>query len=876
MDPRHADAMLLLGVITHQVGRNDLAIDLIGKAIDINGAVAIYHYDRGIVLNELGRLDDAIAAYDASIRINPDFPEVHNNRGNVLKDLGRLDDAIAAYDAAIRVKPDYAEAHSNRGNTLRDVGRLADAIAAYDSAIRIKPDSAEAHFNLGNALKDLGRPDDAIAAYDASIRIEPDFAEVHNNRGNVLKDLGRPDDAIAAYDAAIRIKPDHANANSQLIHCLQHICAWNGLTQRQHELLRLIPHRCEDISPFVILALDSTAEQQRACANSWIEKQCRDIVPLGRRPRHPDAKTRLGYLSADFHEHVMAYLVAELFERHDRTRFEVAGYSYGPDDGSAMRRRLASTFDRFADLRDLSDAEAARRIYDDGVDILVDLMGYTRNCRPRILAFRPASLQVNFLGYPGTMGADFIDYIIADPICVPIGDEDFFSEKVVRLPDCYQPNGSRRAIAMETPSREACGLPGQGFVFCCFNNSYKITPAVFEVWMRLLDKVPGSVLWLLEANVSAKDNLRREAALAAIASERLVFAPRRPPPEHLARHRLADLFLDTLPYNAHTTTSDALWAGLPVLTCLGRTFAGRVAASLLSAVGMEELITSSLAEYEALALALATDTVRLTSLKEKLAANSRTAPLFDGERFARNLEAEFLQMLENPDAAGPGLIPSGGSDGDMQCSQDRLDSVGPSWLGGEGQLPGQQTIDYKELLIGCGSRRNKDLVVNGRSSWSNLTTCDINPNHAPDILWDLTKLPLPFRENEFDEIHAYEILEHTGCQGDYKFFFEQFTEFWRILKPGGFLLGSVPDIGSPWVWGDPSHTRVIQKENLLFLEQDIYTREVGVTKISDFRYLYQGDFQITYCETKDKTLYFVLKAVKPSRITGAFASTGSA
>ncbi len=356
-------------------------------------------------------------------------------------------------------------------------------------------------------------------------------------------------------------------------------------------------------------------------------------------------KIRLGYISSDFRDHPVAVLIVEMIERHDRSRFHVTGYSIGPDDNGALGQRLQAGFDKFVDLRSLSTRQAADRINQDGIDILIDLNGYTRFSRPEILAFKPAPIQVNFLGYPGTMGVDYMDYIIADDVCIPPEYDQFYTEKVVRLPDTYQPNDRKRAVSEHTPTRAQCGLPEEGFVFCSFNNSYKITPDFFALWMKLLAKVPGSVLWLLETNPVVGKNLRRVAAVWGIDPDRLVFAPRLPLAEHLARHRLADLFLDTLPYNAHTTTSDALWVGLPVLTCRGETFAGRVAASLLTAMQMPELIVDSIQDYESTALRLATDPALMSAIRSKLQGNLTTAPLFDTETYIKNFEAALLNML---------------------------------------------------------------------------------------------------------------------------------------------------------------------------------------------------------------------------------------
>jgi predicted O-linked N-acetylglucosamine transferase (SPINDLY family) len=402
---------------------------------------------------------------------------------------------------------------------------------------------------------------------------------------------------------------------------------------------------------FITLPIATTAARQLQCARDWVTRQRQ--ITLAREPnvsrnRSMDAKRKItvGYVSADFWSHPTAFLTAELFERHDRDRFAVFGYSHGPDDGSPMRRRLVNAFDRFVDLKGVSCLDAARRIFADGVDILVDLKGHTQNGRPRIFAARPAPIQVNYLAYPGTTGAPCMDYILVDDFIVPPDQQRFFTERLVHLPGCYQVNDSRREIAPRVPSRAECGLPADGFVFCCFNNSYKITPEVFEVWMNLLKAVPGSVLWLLAGNRFAPANLRREAAARGVAEDRLVFAPRQPLAEHLARHRLADLFLDCFPVNAHTTASDALWAGCPMVTLAGETFVSRVAGSLLRAVGLAELITTSLEDYEAMALRLARDADMLANVRARLAENRKTSGLFDARQFVRNLERAYVRMWE--------------------------------------------------------------------------------------------------------------------------------------------------------------------------------------------------------------------------------------
>ncbi|MEK7223639.1 MAG: hypothetical protein AAB156_05145, partial [Pseudomonadota bacterium] len=404
------------------------------------------------------------------------------------------------------------------------------------------------------------------------------------------------------------------------------------------------------LSPFTFLAIPTSAAEQLVCARNWAASfapyvQQRETLGFCF-SKTPKPRLQIGYLSADLRQHPVACLIAELFELHDRSRVEVVAYSIGADDGSDLRKRLVSACDRFVDLTALSYVEAACAIHKDGIDLLVDLQGYTRLARTPILALRPAPIQVNWLGYPGTMGAEFMDYIITDRFISPPDHAPFFSEKLVSLPDCYQINDRTRQIARKAPTRRACGLPARGFVFCCFNSTNKIMAPVFDVWMRLLRAVEGSVLWLLEANSGTIANLRREASVRGVAPDRLVFAPRASLENHLARHRLADLFLDTVPYNAHVTASDALWAGLPVLTCSGETFASRVAGSLLTAIRLPELITASLSEYETRALQLARNPSELAGLRERLSKNRLTTPLFDSERFTRHLERAYRMMWE--------------------------------------------------------------------------------------------------------------------------------------------------------------------------------------------------------------------------------------
>lgn len=650
VDPVQPVALHLLGVIAHQVGRDEMALELIGKAIAIHPDYAEAHGNLGTVLRSLDRVDEALAAYRKAVEIKPDFAEIHLALANLLTTHGRLDEAVAGYARTIALKPDSADAHNGQGLCFNFLGRVGDAAAAFQRAIDRNPDFAEAHSNLCGALRVLGRTPEAIASARRAIALRPTFAEAHANLAVALQ-TGWPKEAMASYRTAMALKPDFATAMHQMFHHQQVMCDWTDFDAHEQAVLALVRHRTGEVAPFTLLAMNSTPAEQLQCARDWTDK-VKGRIQAHRSP-HPaptmrQGKIRLGYLSGDFRAHAVAYQIVELFERHDRSRFEVIAYSYGDDDGSAIRRRLVAAVDEFIDIAPLPHDQAARRIRADGIDILVDLKGYTGGTRSEILVHRPTPIQVNYLGYPGTMGADFIDYIVVDPIVVPVEHQPFFTEALVHLPHCYMVNDSTRPIAKRTPHRRDHGLPARGFVFCCFNNSYKITPRIFDVWMRLLAAVPGSVLWLMKTSATIEENLTREAVARGLDPSRLVFAPKLPSmADHLARHRLADLFLDTLPYNAHSTASDALWAGLPVLTCLGESFAGRVAAGLLHAVGLDGLTASSLAEYEALALRLARQPGELAALTRRLRMNRTTTPLFDTAGFATAMESALERMWDS-------------------------------------------------------------------------------------------------------------------------------------------------------------------------------------------------------------------------------------
>ena len=655
--PQYVDALHLLGVLCHQTGRHQEASDLIAAAININPRNSDYLNNYGLALRAAGRLAEAVNSYQRALRLSPKDLDLHNNLGNAYLELERFEEAAGCYRRVLHVHPRnndvrnaLCHALSSLGNKCQQASRYLQAEACYQEAVQYNPRDAAMHYNLGNAQRALGKPDKAATSYQQSLKLTPDDADTHNNLGNVLRELGRLDEAIASYEIALRLNPELYHAKVHLLHQKQHICDWKGLENGIDEIRDWVTAKPQaQISPFAFLAMPSTtAQEQLKCAKNWVQNRYGQAMELGKtlafeHQRNSSDKLRIGYLSGDFRLHPLAFLITDLIESHDRIRFEVFAYSYAADDKTTERKRLEKAFDHFVDIRAMSQLDAAKKIHADKIDILVDLTGFTQTSRTDILALRPAPVQVNWLGFPGTMAAPFFDYLISDSFITAPQQAQHYSEQLALLPDCYQPNDRQRPIG-KTPSREECGLPENAFVFSCLNQSFKIAPEIFAIWMRLLKAVPDSVLWLLECNRWAKANLCREAEVQGVAASRLVFAPRLPIAEHLARQQLADLFLDTLPYNAHTTASDALWMGLPVLTCAGDTFSSRVAASLLQAAGLPELATNSLEEYEALAKQLATQPAKLSALKDKLVNLRDTTALFDTPRFVANLEQAYRRM----------------------------------------------------------------------------------------------------------------------------------------------------------------------------------------------------------------------------------------
>ena len=497
---------------------------------------------------------------------------------------GESEAAVDLLRRAVEENPESASAANDLGSVLAQLGRTTEASAAFRRAIELAPAYPEAHNNLGNICQMTGNPEEAVAHYLTAVRLRPEYAEAYRNLASALRRLGRLEEAAAALAKAVSIDPSYIEAAALLVQQLKDLCDWRLVDDLTKALIHAVEDGSGAVNPFVFLTLETTPRQQRQCAEQWA--QARGLAGNGTARVQERERITLGYLSADFQEHATAHLISELFELHDRGRFRVIGYSYGADDGGAARARIRGAFDLFVDFEHVSHASAAARIGADGVDILVDLKGYTTGARPEIVALRPAPIQVSYLGYPGTLGTGAIDYVLVDRYAVPADQQEHFTERLVHLPHCYQVNDRRRGVG-RAHSRAEYGLPENGFVFCCFNSPHKITPPIFDIWMRLVERVPGSVLWLLEPSAAAMANLRREAeARLKGGSERLRFAPSVTNAEHLARFAVVDLFLDTLPYNAHTLTSDALWGGCPVLTSTGETFASRVAGSILLCGGI--------------------------------------------------------------------------------------------------------------------------------------------------------------------------------------------------------------------------------------------------------------------------------------------------
>lgn len=648
VNPAFARGWFLLGYTEGVRGRFDAAVERLERAVRLAQDDPEFRYYLAKAYASAGRRAEAVQALRDTLARAPGLARAHVDLGLQLQGLGDVNAAIPHLEEATRLAPQSAEAGNALGMALREAHRLDEAETVLRAACRVDSGDPTALFNLGLVLKRRHKWDAAIEALNASLARAPDDRKILAALGITLARAGRGAQAIEVLRRAHQTDPAQLGVLGWLIREKELQCEWAGLEALTQEARALLHSARKTIHPFVWLSRTGSGREQRLAAGLWADR-LRPRQPRRAAPgaaRRAGERIRIAYLSADFHDHAVTYLMAGVFELHNRARFEVSAISLGRARAGEMRSRLMNSFERFVDASEQSDQEVVRQIEALGIDIAVDLMGYTQNSRTEILAQRPAAVQVNYLGYPGTMGADYIDYIIADAFLIPRAEQAHYAEKIVRLADCFQANDAKRKIGETTPSRSAEGLPEDGFVFCCFNSNYKLNPAMFDVWMRVLRRTGRSVLWLLGENEAAIANLRREAQSRGVDASRLVFARRAKTQDYLARYRLADLFLDTLPFNAGATASDALWAGLPLLTCAGQVFAARMAGSLLHALGLPELIAENLGAYEDLAVRLASDEKLLRETKAKLARNRLGMPLFDTDRFRRTIEAAYATMFE--------------------------------------------------------------------------------------------------------------------------------------------------------------------------------------------------------------------------------------
>jgi predicted O-linked N-acetylglucosamine transferase (SPINDLY family) len=671
-------ALHLMGVLRLQQGRASEALPYIQRALNVqpNAPDTLANY--GIALERVGRYADALETLKGVVNLSPRDSRAWSDRGALLFKLQRHEEAITHLDRAVSLDPRSADAWMNRGSVLLAVGRTEEALECFDRALELRPDDLEAHNSRGLALKAMGRPDHALAEFDRVLQENPNHLRAWVNRGNVLGVMGQGDQELQSYERALAIQPDMVEALISRAHCrrarkqdlagaiadleravviqpdfpfargdLLHLkmlaADWRNLAAELALLDQGVREGKRVANPYAYQGLSSSPADLLASARIYTQYKY-PLLPFPHRHSRGKSKIRLAYVCSDFCAQATMHLAAGLFEHHDRSRFEVIGFDNSPEDGSPMRRRVIAAFDRFVPIQLLSDRAAAHLVARNEIDVLVNLNGYFGKPRMGVFALRPAPVQVNYLGFPGSLGAEYMDYILADAEVIPGGEEQFYTEKVVWLPNSYQINDCVRPRPAPS-SRALHGLRETDFVFCDFNNSYKVTPEIFALWLRLLKNVQSSVLWLLESNPLFAANLRNETARAGIDPSRLIFAPPLEISAHLSRLALGDLFLDSLPYNAHTTASDALWAGLPLITCRGKTFAGRVAASLLRAVGLSELITDSLEEYESLALSLAKDRMRLQSCRERLTRDPTQLPLFNTARTTRHIEKAYEAMM---------------------------------------------------------------------------------------------------------------------------------------------------------------------------------------------------------------------------------------
>ena len=581
------------------------------------------------------------------VLIKPNFADAYNNLGICLEKLNDLDGAKKNYNLAIDNRPNFAEAYNNIGVVFQKLRNFDQAILQYKKAISYKNLYLDAYINLANLFKEIKQFEEAIKNYDLAINLNPNFAEAYFNAATALQDIKNFEKAVLYFETALLLDKEIPFCKGYLLHAKMLCCNWSGLNELYKEIYNDVEKNRYSATPFGYQAICDDESNLQKCAQLYSSKRFPEIKNnLFSKKISKNKKIKIGYLCGEFREQATSILMTEVWEKHNKEDFEIIAFDSGWDDKSLRRNRIITAFDKFIDISKVSDFDAAKLIYKEQIDILINLNGFFGTGRPVVFSYRPAGIQINYLGFPGTIGSKYIDYILCDQTVVPLESKKFYNEKIIYFPDSYQANDTKRNISDKKFLREELSLPKKSFVFCCFNNNYKITPNMFDVWARLLKKIDNSVLWLIEGNSEATENLKKEAKIRNIDASRLIFAKRMKLEDHLARHKNADLFLDTLPYNAHTTASDSLWAGLPVLTCLGKAFPGRVAASLLRSLDLPELITYSENEYVAKAEELALNPERLRVIKNKLDTNKFSQPLFNAKLFCRSLESAFKIIFE--------------------------------------------------------------------------------------------------------------------------------------------------------------------------------------------------------------------------------------
>jgi protein O-GlcNAc transferase len=653
--PASSDYNLNKASVLFEMEDYEKSLDSFEKTISLDPVLVEAYIGRGLVLYKLHRFAEALSSYDKAIELKPISAKAWEGRSRTFFATDRYDEALVALDKAMELEPSLDGAFLYRGDILFFLRRYDEALATYSRSLRTKPDLLGAWVGVGDVFGILRQTDDALAAYDRALTLKPDLAEAWLGRGNVLRERRRYDEAEQSYGRLLELNPSYNFAKSFVLQQKLLCCNWQNLGFEIESINKDVRERKKSAEPFLYQAISNSAEDLKLCAEIYCaERFPRSPIQIWSGESYKNTKIRIGYLSGEFRNQAVSILMTELLELHNRNRFELYAFDNSLDDGSEIRKRIMRAFDFTIDITRLGNLQAATAINQNKIDILVNLNGYFGRERTAVFSHRPAPVQINYLGFSGTMGADYIDYILADTYIIPPEQQTFYTEKVVYLPDTFQVSDSKRTIADRTPTRSELMLPDTGFVFCCFNNSFKITPTIFDIWMRLLKKIEGSVLWLSEDSATASHNLSLEAARRGIAPERLVFSGKAVEySDYLARYRIADLFLDTFPFNAGTIANDVLWAGTPLITCSGETYPARMAGSLLNAIGAPELITQSLDDYEALALKLARDPSYLSPIKAKLTLNRDAHPLFDTARRVRHIESVYTTMWERSQRGEP-------------------------------------------------------------------------------------------------------------------------------------------------------------------------------------------------------------------------------